>query len=136
MHWPFVMKLISKYFLGHADNIHINYVIISRTFCRPFWLMLKTYFVELLINRWSDFHQNWIRWSSDCADKMLWISCWYTKWFSFSAPTNLLEGCQNVSEAVSLHRFDIFTPNFACAIVTTNWSRHINLVTAPPIGLE
>ncbi len=31
--------------------------------------MLKTYFFKRLLNRWSDFHQNRVKSSSDCADK-------------------------------------------------------------------
>ncbi len=33
---------------------------------------------------------------------------------------NLLERCQTASEAVSLQCFDILTPNFVCAIVTSH----------------
>ena len=42
--------------------------------------------------------------------------------------------CQNDSKAISLQSFDILTPNFVCAIVTSHWPFHTNLTTAPPIG--
>ncbi len=54
---------------------------------------------------WSDFHQIWIRSSSDHAGKKLWIFCRYTKWFN--ASTKLLTWCQTTSEAVSLQSFNI-----------------------------
>ena len=42
--------------------------------------------------------------------------------------------CQNDSKAISLQSFDILTTYFVCAIVTSHWPFHTNLVTAPPIG--
>ena len=45
------MKMVSIYSLGHAENIDTNYAKIGHTSCPPFWLKLKTYFFELLLDR-------------------------------------------------------------------------------------
>ncbi len=68
--------------LDHDENIDINYVIIVWT-SSTFLSMLKTYFFDLHLDRCSDFHQIWLRSSSDHAGKKLWISCQWLKWFSF-----------------------------------------------------
>ena len=56
----------------------------------PFWIFRKTYFFKLLLGRCSNFHENWIRSSSDHADKKLWNSCWFVKPFSNTAQTNFM----------------------------------------------
>ncbi len=133
-HFAFCRKML--YFTNALRYRYETWYASSAPCCPPFWIMLKTYFFELLLDHQSDFHQIWLRSSSDHAGKNVWISRRYTKRLLFNASTNFLERCQTASEAVSLQSFDIFTPNFVCAIVTSNWPRHINLVTAPPIGQE
>ncbi len=69
------MKPVSKYSLGYGENMDTNVAIVGQTSCPPFWFMLKNYFFELL-DRCSNFHQIWLRSSSDRADKKSWILCW------------------------------------------------------------
>ncbi len=102
--------------LGHAKNSDTNVAIVSQTSCPPFWLSLKTYFFELLLDRWSDLNQNLIISSSDHADK------------------NLRHDAKMTLEAVSLKCFGILTPNLVCAIVNSHRTHHIDLIIAPPIG--
>ncbi len=73
---PIVMRLVLIDTLGHAENSDTNVSTVSQTSSLPFWCSLKTYFFKLLLDRWSDFHQNQIKSSSEHADKKLWILWW------------------------------------------------------------
>ena len=101
--------------LDQDENNDTNFTNICWTSCPPFWFMLTTYFFELLLDSWSDFHQIWLGSSSDKAGKKLWILCWYTKPFSFSAWMNLLERCQTASEScISVKVWHIYTKLCMC----------------------
>jgi hypothetical protein len=65
---PIEMPLVLIDSLGQAENIDTRFPLFGRTSCPPSWFSVKTYFFELLLDRLSDFHQNRIVSSPDCAD--------------------------------------------------------------------
>jgi len=74
LYGPIEMRLVSIDSLDHAKNIDTKFAIVSWTSCPPYCFSLKTYILELLLDRCSDFHKNRTVSSWDHADKKLWIS--------------------------------------------------------------
>ena len=62
------MQLVLIDSLGQAENIDTKVTLFGLASCPPSWFSVKTYFFELLLDRLSDFHQNRIVSSPECAD--------------------------------------------------------------------
>ena len=102
----------------------------------PFWIFWKTYFFELLLGRYSDFHENWTRSSSDHADKKLWNSSWLLKPFLKKKWMNFTKPCENRNNAVSPQRFIVFRPKLVHVITSMTWGNMQRFGAVPPTGPE
>lgn len=89
-------------------------------------ISLKKDFFKLLLDCWSDFHQNRLRSSSDHVSKKLLKAFWLTKPLSNNAASNLTAWCQADSEAATLQSFGILKPNFVNVTVISHWQHDIN----------